>query len=393
MAHRHTTQALTILPILAITALGMTSNAHADEDTNLSDAETSYTGAVILEAGTDVTLGGSEVGTIGELDQETYAFFSGNTLYAGSEDEFGNTVDMIAEFFWFESSIDRGADFYVAVIKARNSPNLADWELEVDDYPVLSVVADTDLSSGTSAFRWDWSVPFENYGMDSYGEVTMETSYGIDTNAEGSAMVSESYDEDGNKVSGTLQAKGYANNSFQVKALYQVTLYRWEMDVHGTPGTMEWDMYLNTGDRKDQNAYHEYFLVMQAEEGESFDLDWLEISGTVTDQLWWWDHSDISIALTDIELSRPEIDEDETADDDDDVDEDTEGDDDDDDKPEDEDYSDDIAGTGRTGNLELDPIDDESAGCNTAAGPASPVSGLLVTALGLGLALLRRRNT
>ena len=86
----------------------------------------------------------------------------------------------IIEFFWFQSSIDRGSDFYVAVIKARASPGdncywgpwLAGadchlWADELQDwgeYPVISVEAMTDISREAGAFRWDWSVPFENYG-------------------------------------------------------------------------------------------------------------------------------------------------------------------------------------------------------------------------------------
>src|SRR5687767_15475318 len=116
-----------------------------------------------------VDFGGFGVGNmdLGEYEQTEYSYWSGNTLYAGAEDEHGNGVDAIIEFFWFESSIDRGSDFYVAVIKARTTPNTQDdWYLEVDeDHPVLSVQARTDISRGTSAFRWDWSVPFESYGM------------------------------------------------------------------------------------------------------------------------------------------------------------------------------------------------------------------------------------
>ena len=37
-------------------------------------------------------------------------------------DVYDNTIDAIVEFFWFQSSIDRGTDFYVAVIKTRVTP-------------------------------------------------------------------------------------------------------------------------------------------------------------------------------------------------------------------------------------------------------------------------------
>jgi len=55
-------------------------------------------------------------------------------------DDTGNSVDAIVEFFWFESSIPRGSDFYVMQVKVKSSPNPWDkWFLAkepnfVDDY-------------------------------------------------------------------------------------------------------------------------------------------------------------------------------------------------------------------------------------------------------------------
>src|SRR5262249_34218708 len=151
--------------------LSMATAAHAQ---GLSATQTNYSGAVMLRPNQEVSFGTFGVGPLnedGEYSQTQYAYWSGNTLYTGAEDENGNGVDAIVEFFWFESSIDRASDFYVAVIKARTTPKTTDdWYLETDeDHPVLSVSAKTDISRGTGAFRWDWSVPFESYGMDSYG--------------------------------------------------------------------------------------------------------------------------------------------------------------------------------------------------------------------------------
>ena len=100
----------------------------------LSDTQTSYTGAVMLRGGQEVTMETVVPGYVGNeayLADGRYAYFSGNTLYAGVKDNENNYADLIAEFFWFESSIQRGSDFYVAVVKARTSPNIAkDWVLE-----------------------------------------------------------------------------------------------------------------------------------------------------------------------------------------------------------------------------------------------------------------------
>jgi len=279
------------------------------EGSSISEAETTFKGAQMLQGDIDVTFDEITVGMMGDDDNFRYAFFSGNTLYAGVEDRDGSTIDMIVEFFWFESSIDRGSDFWVAVIKARTSPDLADgWLLGLEDDPILSLQAETMNEDLNAGFRWDWSVPFESYGWDSYGNITMETIYGIGSSAEGSALVAYEEKEDGAEIEANIQTKGYFNSDYRVQTKYQVTLWRWEMFVHGTPQDISWDFFLNSPDRMDQNAYHEYFLVMQADEDKGFDIDRLQLSGTVTNPRWYWfdEYSDMSIAINNIRIERPE---------------------------------------------------------------------------------------
>jgi hypothetical protein len=280
---------------------------------SISEAETTFKGAQMLTGEIDVDFEEVTVGMADDTESLRYAFFSGNTIYAGVEDRDGNTIDMIAEFFWFESSIDRGSDFWVAVVKARTSPNLeGGWMLEMTDSPILSVQAETMNEDRNAGFRWDWSVPFESYGWDAYGNVTLETVYGIGSAAEGSALVAyeDKTSEDGvtSEVRASIQSKGYFNSEYRVQTRYQVTLWRWEMFVHGTPQDLSWDLYLDSPDRQEQNAYHEYFIVMQADEDKGFSLDRLQLSGTVTNPRWyWWDeHSTMSIALNNIQIERPE---------------------------------------------------------------------------------------
>ncbi len=300
---------------------GGTTSSTTSGATGISDAETSFKGALMLKGDIDVTFDDVTAGILEDDENYRYAFFSGNTLYAGVEDRHGNTTDMIVEFFWFESSIDRGSDFWVAVVKARTTPNIEEgWLLRVEDEPVLSLHAETYNEAGNSGFRWDWSIPFESYGWDSYGSVTMESSYGLNTNAEGAAMVAFEYkdkedDDDagtsyGEEVSATVQAKGYMNDSFQIQTRYQITLWRWEMMVQGTPADMDWDLYLDSWDRQEQNAYHEYMVVMQADEDKGFNLERLELSGNTTDPRWyWWDeNSTMSLAINGIQISRPDVD-------------------------------------------------------------------------------------
>ena len=257
---------------------------------SLTVPETSYTGATILQGDTDVifdTVLNSEY----ETSPEAYAFFEGNTLYVGNSDDYGNSVDAIVEFFWFQSSIDRGSDFYVAVIKVRATPGRdcplwmgldTDCELWADDladwgeHPVVSVEAITDVSREQGAFRWDWAVPFENYGIDAYGQISFTNQYGIGVSAEGAVMAHGEIplDETGTvQAAGDVQVKGFFNPSFMVQTQYDVTLYEWDVYVNGRADLMAWDTYLNLGERANQSAYYEYFLPVQVEVDKSFVMD------------------------------------------------------------------------------------------------------------------------
>lgn len=281
-----------------------------EPDNNLSETETSYIGARMLEGEKDVTFEDVGPGSMGEEGWTRYAFFSGNTMYAGVSDDVGNTIDMIVEFFWFESSIPRGSDFYVGVVKARTSPNLLeDYRLAADDGATLMVDARTDATTGLGAFRWDWSIPFDTYGWDSYGNVSMETSYGVGLSGEGSAQKAVSVDPEGVKVEATVQAKGFLNTDYKVQTKYEVTLWRWQVLVNSNAGQLRWQLVLNNGDREEQNAYHEFFIVMQADEGEPFRLESLEVGGTVKRAIpFWFDElRPMSAMVTGLVLHRPEL--------------------------------------------------------------------------------------
>jgi hypothetical protein len=298
-------------------------NGGQKPSSGLSEAETSYKGAIMLRGKQEVTIESVVPGYVGDESYQQdgrYAYFSGNTLYAGVQDDQNNYVDMIAEFFWFESSIDRGSDFYVAVVKARTSPNLKDWVLErqtdgfvgafvKDHEATLYLRAQTDTGTGENAFRWDWSIPFDNYGWDAYGNITMETKYGIGVNAEGASQKAFSFEKGGIPVEANVQAKGYFAKNYAVQAKYEVTLWRWEIIVHGSAQQIDWQLQLHNKDREKQNAYHEFFVVMQAEQGVPFKLDWLEVGGAVKKPKWWWwdEHRPMSAAVTGIVLRPPQL--------------------------------------------------------------------------------------
>jgi hypothetical protein len=287
---------------------------------DISSSETSYTGATILQGDTEVVV----VETLNidyEIDPNTYAFFEGNSLYVGTTDDHENSVDGIIEFFWFHSSIDRGSDFYVAVIKVRSSPGndcfLSDCRLWADEYqdwgeyPVVGVEAITDITREQGAFRWDWAVPFENYGIDAYGQMTFSNQYGIGASAEGSAMtgvaIPEGTNLNGIPVEGTadVQVKGYVSPEYSVRTQYNVTLYEWDVFVNGRADLMSWDVFLNIGERDDQSAYHEFFLAIQVEEGKTFMLDELNLYGNF--DTGWWNpiNTEVGISLQGLGISQP----------------------------------------------------------------------------------------
>ena len=168
--------------------------------------------------------------------------------------------------------------------------------------------------------------------------------------------------------------------------------------VQGTPADMDWDLYLDSWDRQEQNAYHEFMVVMQADEDHGFTMERLELSGNTTDPRWyWWDaESTMSLAIHDIQLARPDIDledyeTDEWVNDDEEVDAEV-------DESSDEDDSEDMGEaeeplenedeSGDTTNITVQgPA--ETGGCSTTGNRTAPLG--LVLALGLA-AMGRRRD-
>ena len=290
----------------------LTSIANADD---LSSSDTSYTGATMLEGEVDVTFS-TATPLNPEENPNSYSYFSGNTLYIGNSDDAGNSVDAIIEFFWFQSSIDRGSDFYVAIVKARATPSIDDalWVTDWNDWdwdspPVLSVEAITDVSRENGAFRWDWAVPFENYGIEAYGQVSVGNQYGIGLNGEGAVMAHGEYPitEDGSvKAAGNVQAKGFLSSDYVVQTQYEVTLYEWDVFVNGRADLMAWDVYLNLEARAEQSAYHEYFVSIQVDEGSTFTMDELNISANFDSSWWPWSGAhELGVALANLEISAP----------------------------------------------------------------------------------------
>jgi hypothetical protein len=166
----------------------------------------------------------------------------------------------------------------------------------------------TDIEREQGAFRWDWSIPFESYGIDAYSQVTFQSMYGIGSTSEGAAMAHGEYqlNEDGDmKAEGNVQVRGYHSSEYSVQTQYEVTLYEWDVFVDGRADLMAWDMYLNLGARETQSAYHEYFLSIQVEEGMPFMIDTLNFVSNF--DIGWYDPTnyELGIGLQNIEILQP----------------------------------------------------------------------------------------
>ncbi len=299
----------------------------------LSETQTSYNGARLL-CGPDAASPNCSKAARGQVifermgeglyadhdARDRYAFWEGDSLFVGVVDEEGgNRVDAIAEFYWFESSVERGSDFYVVVLKVAAAPaptttwriatppSIIDQALIRDIGPTQRVRAQADRSGMFGAIRWDWSVPFQNYRWEPERTIEVEQSYTAGMNAEGTAM--RSLTEGVN-----VQAKGFVNANTKVSTRYSITLWRWEMRVQAGATSMTWDLVALDPAHERDPAYHEYFLVMQGPRGQPVRLESLDFAATfrnrrgglldfaVPDEF-----HDLSVQVSDIILTPPQI--------------------------------------------------------------------------------------
>ncbi|MEE2779256.1 MAG: MopE-related protein, partial [Myxococcota bacterium] len=314
---------------LAFAAMALVPNtAHADVTPDvLAQSQTSYQGARVLKHGEDIFGGYTDLGIYAENEDEDidrYASWQGDTLFFGATSPSGNTVDGVAEFYWFESSIPKSADLYVMVLKVRSSPNVSeDWQLSqengwddlwFDNPPGQTVFTKMGGSGESGAIRWDFCVPFQNYGYDvkQVNQISQGYSAGLDLQALATAKAGiganagAKFDipltegvflktavDTNSAVNGQIQGKGYFQSQYSVQTNYTVTIYNWQMVVTGgstgsNDNEMQWDLIVTDENEKDMdNAYHEYFVVIQAPQGEIAQLDQISIAGAF-DNDWGW---------------------------------------------------------------------------------------------------------
>ena len=298
-------------------------------ESQISETDTSFIGAQVLQNGLEIDGGYANYGVYND-NTSIYGFWQGDTLFFGTENEgTGNTVDGVAEFYWFESSIPKSSDFYVMVLKVKSSPNtIDDWQLAQEDnwlgeflydiQPAQFVQVLMKDTGGGGAIRWDWSVPFQNYKWEPLKTINIQQQYsaGYDTtvsgDASGNAGWKGEFKESGVLADATagvdIQSKGYVNESYKVSSQYSVTLYRWEMVVLGGADNMAWNLLITKdGSTANDSAYHEYFIVVQAPQGEFVHMEEIQIAASFRNPnaLWFdgWDH--ISMNLEDVIWGPP----------------------------------------------------------------------------------------
>ena len=299
-----------------------------------SDSGTNFQGARILEGNVDVVMeSGPFAGLAEDTESTRYANWQGSTLFFGAQHhETGNKVDGIAEFYWFESSIPRGSDFYVMQIKIKSSPDTwEDWgvadeanfwsDLQFwnDINPAQQLDVFMELGGDHGSLRWDWCVPFDTYEYEPLKVMQLQESYGAgyslngDISGEGSAKTQ--FKEGGlvADLSGgaDIQSKGYINSDFKVQSQYTVTLYRWQMLVQSGGQDIHYKTVVLPNEVDEESskdsAYHEYFVVIQATRGTPVHIQEINVGASFREyKTWWFDgYQDVSVGIGDIWITPP----------------------------------------------------------------------------------------
>jgi hypothetical protein len=309
---------------------------------DLSTTQTSYVGARVLKHGVEVNWDSvNPVPGIYDGNEPDgiirYGHWQGDSLFFGSYNpSSGNTVDAVAEFYWFESSVPKSADFYVMVLKVKSGPGDAgnwklaptassydtvmyDWVLFQDVHPCQVVNVDMSNEGVNGAIRWDWSVPFLNYDEDVTKSVQVEQSYsaGFSADLSGTAGVTGemSFDEGSFlknlETNAELNAKGFFNSKFAVSSQYTIMLHKWHMRVQGGATHMTWNLAASDHGTEDpdkvDSAYHEYFVVVQAPQGVPARIENIDIAATFRKHnlLWFDSYESLSATVQNIEFQPP----------------------------------------------------------------------------------------
>ena len=305
-----------------IAFLGFAPLAVADEIEDipagdLSMTQTNYIGARLLKGTENVQVGSMEIGPYGDESSERYSYFQGDTHFGGVQNpETGNKVDIVTEWYWFESSIPRNSDFYVGVIKVKSSPNpVDDWYLKEEngwygnimwpDDVVQILEVKMDPSGAAGAVRWDWCVPFDTYSWEPEKNIDVASGYSAGFDAEGGFSEGGILKDLTDKSN--IQAKGFIKGSHSVSTKYTITLYKWQVLVSSGADNMRWQMRILKGGNNQDSAYHEYFVVIQAEKGTPVHIPEINIAANFKHSMWWWfdGYEALSATIKDVTFTPP----------------------------------------------------------------------------------------
>jgi MYXO-CTERM domain-containing protein len=291
-----------VVLVLAALGLGWTLPAFAEEDdpdgAQLSMAQTSYIGARLLKGQENVKFESITMGQYSDAANERYAYWQGDTLFAGVKNtKTGNKVDMVAEWYWFESSIPRNADFYVGVVKVKASPNpVQDWYMMKQGEFIYDLIYKQDMahylefkmdpSGAFGGLRWDWCVPFDSYKWDPKKTIEVESGYSAGFDVEGGFSEGGILKDLTDKSN--IEAKGYMSAKHSVSTKYTITLYAWQMLVSSGGDNIRWQLFVLPEGNSDDSAYHEYFVVVQATKGHPVVIPELNFGGNFRQWLWYW---------------------------------------------------------------------------------------------------------
>jgi len=284
----------------------------------LSLSQTSYIGARLLKGDENVKIGSIEGGPYGDADSLRYVYWQGDTMFAGVKNpETGNKVDLVAEWYWFESSIPRNADFYVGVVKVKASPNpVDDWYLKEEngwygnimwpDDVVQLLEVTMDPSGAYGGLRWDWCVPFDSYKWEPMQNIEVESGYSAGFDAEG-GFSEGGVIKDLSGLKANIQAKGYLSAEHKVSTHYTITLHKWQVLVSSGADNMRWQMRVLKGGNNQDSAYHEYFVVIQAQKGSQVWVPSITIAANFKHSMWWWfdGYEALSAVIKDVTFTPP----------------------------------------------------------------------------------------
>jgi hypothetical protein len=315
--------------IVALTIIFIANGVMADEGDNgigTSMTQTNYIGARLLSGGENVNVGDISVGPYDDFeDRNRYGYWQGDTHFAGvSNPETGNKVDIVSEWYWFESSIPRNADFYVGTIKVKSSPNVVDsWYLKEEngwygnimwpDDVIQLLKVDMYPSGEWGGIRWDWCVPFDTYSYEPMQTIEVASTYSagfdVEGNVDGTGKAGFS---EGGKLTdlsakANIQAKGYVNGKHSVSTQYTITLFKWQVLVSSGADSISWQMRLLKDGNHQDSAYHEYFVVVQAEKGSEVWIPAMHIAANFKHSIWWWfdGYEALSATIQDITFTPP----------------------------------------------------------------------------------------